>query len=40
MKLKTHLKIDRSLSGDVLVLEDRYAKIELKTTDGIRTDNG
>jgi len=33
MKLKTHLKIDRSLCGDVVVLEEGYAKVELKTTD-------
>ncbi len=39
MELKTHLKIDHSLSGDVLALEEGYARIELKTTDVMRADS-
>jgi len=38
MKLNTHLKIDRILSGEVIVLEEGYAKVELKTTDVMRAD--
>ncbi len=38
MKLNTHLKIDRTLSGEVIVLEEGYAKVELKTTDVMRAD--
>ncbi len=38
MELKTHLAIDRSLCGDVLALEDGYAKVVLKTTEQMRAD--
>jgi acyl-CoA thioesterase len=38
MELKTHLKIDHSLSGEVVLLEEGYAKVELKTTDLMRAD--
>lgn len=31
MQLKTHLKIDRSLSGEVIELSEGYAKVVLKT---------
>lgn len=39
MKLNTHLKIDRTLCGEVIVLEEGYAKVELKTTDIMRADD-
>lgn len=38
MELKTHLKIDRALNGEVILLEEGYAKTELKTTDVMRAD--
>jgi len=38
MELKTHLKIDHTLSGDLLQLEEGYARVELKTTDVMRAD--
>lgn len=38
MELKTHLKIDRSLCGEVVVLEAGYAKVELQTTERMRVD--
>ncbi len=38
MQLKTHLKIDHSLCGEVILLKDGYAKIELKTTELMRAD--
>jgi acyl-coenzyme A thioesterase PaaI-like protein len=38
MELKTHLQIDRTLSGEVILLEEGYAKVELKTTDLMRAD--
>jgi len=38
MQLKTHLKIDHTLSGSVVLLEEGYAKVELKTTDIMRAD--
>ncbi|RUM64402.1 MAG: thioesterase [Sulfurospirillum sp.] len=38
MELKTHLKIDHTLSGELLQLEEGYARVELKTTDVMRAD--
>ncbi|MCS6957515.1 MAG: PaaI family thioesterase [Aquificaceae bacterium] len=31
MRLRTHLKIDRSLSGEVVEISEGYAKLRLKT---------
>ena len=31
MQLRTHLKIDKSLSGEVVELSEGYAKLRLKT---------
>ncbi len=39
MKLKTHLKIDNSLSGKVICLEENYAKVVLKTTNIMSVDD-
>ncbi|RMH81294.1 MAG: PaaI family thioesterase [Acidobacteria bacterium] len=38
MKLKTHLKIDKSFSGEVLELGDGYAKLLLKTDERMVAD--
>jgi acyl-coenzyme A thioesterase PaaI-like protein len=38
MKLNTHLKIDTSLSGEIIKLDKGYAKVALKTTDMMRVD--
>ena len=38
MELKTHLAIDHSLCGDVVALEDGYAKVILHTTEQMRSD--
>ncbi|SMC09826.1 hotdog domain-containing protein [Nitratiruptor tergarcus] len=38
MDLKTHLAIDRTLCGDVVDLEEGYAKVVLKTTKQMQAD--
>lgn len=38
MELETHLKLDRSLNGKVVVLEKNYAKIALTTTANMASD--
>ena len=38
MRLKTHLAMDRSLCGDVVAVEDGYAKVVLHTTEQMRAD--
>ncbi len=38
MKLNTHLKIDHNLNGNVIILKEGYAKIELQTTSIMRAD--
>ncbi len=38
MELKTHLKIDKTLCGEVVELDEGYAKVELKTTGCMRAD--
>ncbi|HIP03348.1 MAG TPA: hypothetical protein EYH01_09250 [Campylobacterales bacterium] len=38
MKLKTHLKIDNNLNGNIITLKEGYVKIELKTTPIMRAD--
>ncbi len=37
--LKTHLMIDRTLSGDLEKLEKGYAKVKLQTTEDMRADS-
>ena len=39
MRLRTHLKIDPSLCGEVRELEEGYAKVRLKTTDVMAADD-
>ncbi|MFN3976806.1 MAG: PaaI family thioesterase [Aquificaceae bacterium] len=38
MQLKTHLKIDKSLSGEVLELSEGYAKVGLRTDERMVAD--
>ncbi len=38
MELKTHREIDPALSGELLQLEEGYAKVELRTTESMRAD--
>jgi acyl-coenzyme A thioesterase PaaI-like protein len=38
MKQNTHLKIDNSLSGEIIKLDKGYAKVELTTTDIMSAD--
>lgn len=38
MKLRTHLKIDRTLCGDVVELEKGFAKVSLQTTPQMAAD--
>ena len=38
MKLKTHLKLDPTLCGEVVELEEGYAKVRLETTQGMAAD--
>ena len=38
MKLKTHLKLDSTLCGEVVELEEGYAKVRLETTQGMAAD--
>ena len=38
MELETHLGIDRSLNGELIFLEEGYAKVELATTNVMRAD--
>ncbi len=38
MELKTHLKIDKTVCGEVVELDEGYAKVELETTDAMRAD--
>ncbi len=38
MELKTHLKVDRKKSGEVVLLEEGYAKVELTTDETMAVD--
>ena len=38
MEVKTHLKIDRNLCGEVIALQDSYAKVRLQTTQSMAAD--
>ena len=38
MLLKTHLKLDKNLNGEIVALEKDYAKIELTTTSNMVAD--
>ncbi len=38
MKLKTHLKLDPTLCGEVMELEEGYAKVRLETTQVMAAD--
>ncbi|MFN3869928.1 MAG: PaaI family thioesterase [Aquificaceae bacterium] len=38
MRLKTHLKIERSLSGELIELSEGYAKLRLKTDERMVAD--
>ncbi|MFN3598501.1 MAG: PaaI family thioesterase [Aquificaceae bacterium] len=38
MQLRTHLEIDRSLSGEIVELSEGYAKLRLKTDDRMVAD--
>ncbi len=39
MELKTHLKIDRSISGEVVELKEDFAKVFLETSDFMKVDD-
>lgn len=39
MELKTHLKLDKQLSGEVVALKKGYAKIKLKTSMNMAADD-
>lgn len=38
MELKTHLKLNKELNGELIVLDEGYAKVELKTLESMVAD--